>query len=232
MAGLTGNIQKQLEELRSHISEQHNNCQSVKVLKNTDNLIVKLNQFLKYNINLTIQLPGIYLIIEKQSFQYLICVNFFKDDLDLAQVIVCVTCSKASQPLSGSEELQHHLNNYIYNSFDNQHDRNLFISLFEEACSYVKEHFIATEEVQPFKSKDTKKTNKASKGSDSEEGATEKKRSMKTSTDVLNRIMWDNEVKKEFITVGYLDRFLGIKECAFSDFDWGDIVNADLGRST
>lgn len=157
--------------------------------------------------------------------------NFFKDDLDLTKVIVCVTSTKASQPLSGSEELQHHLNNYIYNSFNNQHDKNLFISLFEEACSYVKEHFAATE-VKPIKSENTKKAKKVSKSSDSEEDMTEKKRSMKTSTDVLNRIMWDNRVNKEFITVGYLDRFLGIKECAFSDFDWGDIVNADLGKST
>lgn len=66
MAGLTGDIQNQLDELKSYISEQHNS-QSVKLLKNTDNLIVKFNQFLKYNINLTIQLPGIYLIIKKKT---------------------------------------------------------------------------------------------------------------------------------------------------------------------
>ena len=58
----------------------------------------------------------------------------------------------------------------------------------------------------------------------------EKKCSMKTSEDVLNRIQWDNEINKEYITVGYLDRFLGLKECHFNQFDWGDIVEADLGN--
>jgi len=52
---------------------------------------------------------------------------------------------------------------------------------------------------------------------------------MKTAGDVVNRIQWDEEIEKEFITVGYIDRFLGLKECAFNTFDWGDIVLADLG---
>lgn len=52
---------------------------------------------------------------------------------------------------------------------------------------------------------------------------------MKTANDVINRIQWDEEINKEFITVGYLDRFLGLKECSFNTFDWGDIVLADLG---
>ena len=128
-----------------------------------------------------------------------------------------------------SEELQHHLNDYIYNRYDDKDhkNKNIFISLFNEACLYVKEHLVQTE-TEKNNNKDKKKANN-SRNSDSDEDVTEKKCSMKTSTDVLNRIMWDNEINKEFITVGYLDRFLGIKECPFSDFDWGDIVNADLG---
>lgn len=55
-----------------------------------------------------------------------------------------------------------------------------------------------------------------------------KKVSMKTAGDVKHRIQWDDEIEKEFVTVGYLDRFLGLKECAFNTFDWGDIVLADI----
>ncbi len=58
MAGVTGDILNQIDELKTHINENHNNRQSVKVLQNTDNLIVKFNQFLNFNMNLTIQLPG------------------------------------------------------------------------------------------------------------------------------------------------------------------------------
>ena len=52
---------------------------------------------------------------------------------------------------------------------------------------------------------------------------------MKTAGDVRRRIQWDENINKEHITVGYLDRFLGIKECKFGAFDWGDIVLADMG---
>jgi len=57
----------------------------------------------------------------------------------------------------------------------------------------------------------------------------EKKPSMKTADAVVNRILWDENIAKAFITVGYLDRFFGLVECAFDEFDWGDIVLADLG---
>ena len=52
---------------------------------------------------------------------------------------------------------------------------------------------------------------------------------MKTAGDVVKRIQWDSEINEEYIVVGYLDRFVGIKECTFNTFDWGDIVLADLG---
>jgi len=52
---------------------------------------------------------------------------------------------------------------------------------------------------------------------------------MKTAADAVNRIQWDSQINKEHIIVGYLDRFVGIKECLFNTFDWGDIVLADLG---
>ena len=60
-----------------------------------------------------------------------------------------------------------------------------------------------------------------------------KKSPMKTAGDVVNRIQWDENIKREFMIVGYLDRFLGIKECEFDKFDWencfGNIAMADIG---
>ncbi len=41
-----------------------------------------------------------------------------------------------------------------------------------------------------------------------------KKVSMKTATDVINRIIWDDDLPTEDFIVGYLDRFIGT-----SDFD-------------
>lgn len=54
-----------------------------------------------------------------------------------------------------------------------------------------------------------------------------KKAPMKTATDVINRIQWDEKLNPEDFTVGYLDRFLGIIENSFSSFDWEDITSVD-----
>ncbi|XP_076331662.1 uncharacterized protein LOC143236889 isoform X3 [Tachypleus tridentatus] len=51
---------------------------------------------------------------------------------------------------------------------------------------------------------------------------TTKKPSMKTATDVISRIQWDDLLCKEYFKVGYLDRFLGIVEKPFLAFDWSD----------
>ena len=51
----------------------------------------------------------------------------------------------------------------------------------------------------------------------------EKLPSMKTSTDVLSRIFWDDALCVDDFLVGYLDRFLGIIEKPVTDFCWDDI---------
>ena len=56
---------------------------------------------------------------------------------------------------------------------------------------------------------------------------TEKKQSMKTATDVIQRILWDESLPTEKFTVGYLDRFVGIVEKPFSSFSWEDIASVD-----
>ena len=54
-----------------------------------------------------------------------------------------------------------------------------------------------------------------------------KKPPMKTATDVINRIQWDEKLNPAQFTVGYLDRFVGIVENSFNSFDWEDVTSLD-----
>ncbi|KAK7071939.1 Solute carrier 7 member 3, partial [Halocaridina rubra] len=55
-----------------------------------------------------------------------------------------------------------------------------------------------------------------------------KKPPMKTAGDVRNRILWDAMLEKEYFTVGYLDRFVGIVEKPFTDFTWEHLALVDV----
>ncbi|KAK8737249.1 hypothetical protein OTU49_004405 [Cherax quadricarinatus] len=61
-----------------------------------------------------------------------------------------------------------------------------------------------------------------------EEKTEEKKPSMKTAGDVRKRIQWDPELRKEYFTVGYLDRFSGVVEKPFTSFSWEHLSMVDL----
>lgn len=43
---------------------------------------------------------------------------------------------------------------------------------------------------------------------------------MRTADDVISRILWDPSVDASRFVVGYVDRFLGVVERPFSDFNW------------
>lgn len=102
--------------------------------------------------------------------------------------------------------------------------------MFNKCSDYVEEQFPKAGQSCPKGKRDRKKKNSSTAGKhEDDELTTTKKSSMKTAGDVVNRIQWDEEIEKQFVTVGYLDRFLGLKECAFNTFDWGDIVLADIG---
>lgn len=60
-----------------------------------------------------------------------------------------------------------------------------------------------------------------------DEDTCSKKKSMKTASDVISRIQWDENLSKEDFVVGYLDRFVGIVEKCFGDFSWEDIASVD-----
>jgi uncharacterized protein (UPF0248 family) len=57
-----------------------------------------------------------------------------------------------------------------------------------------------------------------------ETGDGEKKAPMRTSEEVISRILWDPDLPSEEFKVGYLDRFLGIMEKPFSSFSWEDLA--------
>lgn len=43
---------------------------------------------------------------------------------------------------------------------------------------------------------------------------------MRTADDVISRILWDSSVDASEFVVGYVDRFLGVLERPFVDFNW------------
>ena len=55
----------------------------------------------------------------------------------------------------------------------------------------------------------------------------EKKSAMKTAEDVISRIQWDASLPVACFSVGYLDRFTGVVEKAFSSLSWQDVASVD-----
>ena len=50
---------------------------------------------------------------------------------------------------------------------------------------------------------------------------------MKTASDVIKRLQWDQDVEKEEFIVGYMDRIVGLQERRFTDFTWEDLASVD-----
>ncbi|XP_051261410.1 leukocyte receptor cluster member 9 isoform X2 [Dicentrarchus labrax] len=67
--------------------------------------------------------------------------------------------------------------------------------------------------------KHKKKINKATKPKDEAKDVNKKPR-MRTADDVISRILWDASVDASEFVVGYVDRFLGVLERPFSEFNW------------
>ncbi|CAH8827621.1 unnamed protein product [Trichobilharzia szidati] len=51
--------------------------------------------------------------------------------------------------------------------------------------------------------------------------------SMRTAMDVVKRVLWDEMIPQESITIGYLDRFKGIIEKPFDAFSWEPLDSLD-----
>ncbi|XP_044062845.1 leukocyte receptor cluster member 9 isoform X2 [Siniperca chuatsi] len=68
--------------------------------------------------------------------------------------------------------------------------------------------------------KHKKKVNKATNPKYNEAKEVNKKPRMRTADDVISRILWDPSVDASEFVVGYVDRFLGVLERPFNDFNW------------
>ncbi|XP_029929147.1 leukocyte receptor cluster member 9 isoform X2 [Myripristis murdjan] len=64
------------------------------------------------------------------------------------------------------------------------------------------------------------KGTKAAKPKYTEGKELNKKPRMRTADDVISRILWDPSVEASEFVVGYVDRFLGVLERPFSEFNW------------
>ncbi|CAB4019043.1 Leukocyte receptor cluster member 9 [Paramuricea clavata] len=105
---------------------------------------------------------------------------------------------------------------------------------FGDTCFNVHEKLstedtIEDESTNTFENKTNNIKNKLQKPKTNivESEKSRKKPPMKTATDVINRIQWDEKLNPEHFTVGYLDRFLGIVENSFNSFDWEDVTSVD-----
>ena len=92
---------------------------------------------------------------------------------------------------------------------------------FGEKCKNIHEAGQGNAEASP------KSRRKQNIKADKEEIINKKKPSMRTAEDVKNRILWDPMLPEEFFIIGYLDRFLGIKEESFSTFSWEHLASVD-----
>merc|ERR1712062_4923 len=50
---------------------------------------------------------------------------------------------------------------------------------------------------------------------------------MKTVMDVVNRILWDDDLDPDEFSIDYLDRFIGVQGKAFTDFSWKNMADID-----
>ncbi|RUS71165.1 hypothetical protein EGW08_021076 [Elysia chlorotica] len=77
------------------------------------------------------------------------------------------------------------------------------------------------------KKKNKRRKQKSGDTKDEGEGGDEKLPPMKTASDVVNRIIWDDALEKDDFIVGYFDRFRGLMERSFSAFSWEDLAAVD-----
>jgi len=195
-------LKDQIESLQKHI--QSIESKNIKILNNIGeySYVIKFSQFNEYDLNLTIQIP-----IE--------IIN--------SNIILHKYGNSQKNSENKIERIQLELQHYFKNL---NKSNNWLIDFYLKASEIIQQNF---ESRKATKSNEATKKEKIEHKNDSDSDQEQtKKSSMKTSEDVINRIFWDQEINKEFITVGYLDRFLGIKEVLFNLFDWGDIVEADM----
>lgn len=209
MASSNDKMKTDLEDLKKHIQSQ---SKSVKILENigeSNSFVIKFTQFNEFDLNLTIQTSN---------------------ELINANIILYKYGNSQKNSESKIAHTQLELESYFKKlASQEETSKNVFIEFYLKAIQLINQSF-ETKKSTLNNNEVTKESKKEVKNATAKNDTevSSKKNSMKTSEDVINRIFWDQEINKEYITVGYLDRFLGIKEVLFNLFDWGDIVEADI----
>ena len=115
--------------------------------------------------------------------------------------------------------------NDIVKSHPNEHVLKILINSAEK---WISEHVVipTTTERKP----QVKKQEQMDQEKTVMEDVTEPvmKPQMKSANEVINHILWDEDLNKEHFSVGYLDRFRGIVEREFSAFSWEDTSSVGM----
>ncbi len=205
-------IEKNIENIKSHFKAFYADQVTLKVLTDIGEIpfVVKFTHLSVADVIVTLQILN---------------------DYDLKSSLLIISEIKQNKYDSEKfKELKETLLEVLKDDEKHNYSDNVLIEFFTKALEFIEDNFSTVKRNKKEKRKpkaDTK--NKSDSDEDKKSKSPEKKCSMKTAGDVVHRIQWDTEINQDYIIVGYLDRFLGLKECLFSTFDWGDIVLADFG---
>ena len=125
---------------------------------------------------------------------------------------------------TADDSMTSHLDQFLKN--EDQTNRSL-VCLATAAKQWLEDNGVLPAVAVPQSSTKKSKVKKNQKPTDSDQGTATPKKKMRTADDVIKRIQWQQGLKSEDFTVGYLDRFLGVQEKEFGAFSWDDIATVD-----
>jgi len=107
-----------------------------------------------------------------------------------------------------------------------------YCAFFQEGKCRFGDSCLNLHEADPNHKPKQKRKNKKEKKKSAEEEETcwkcrKQKKKLRTVMDVVNRVQWDEQYNPEHFIVGYLDRFDGLVEEEFLNFDWSDVTTVD-----
>jgi hypothetical protein len=229
-------IEKNISNLKSHFKVYYADQATVKILENVGDIpcVIKCNYSGAPDLNITLQILGKKELKTKNQTLKGLSINIsliFKADYSLSNSNLFINSVKKDK-YDGDKlnELNQKLKEVLSKENDYKNSDSFLVELFTKCLEFIDDNFCSNNKSSARSKTKAKTKNKSPNRlkNDRENKISDKKPSMKTANDVVNRIQWDKEINKENIVVGYLDRFLGIKECTFNTFDWGDIVLADI----
>jgi len=178
----------------------------------------------EFSVKVIEDLGNIPYMVSVSMPQYAMCVKLQLDG-SYPQASPCVIC----KPLGDeTAHLSGGLTSHLDNVATKHNPERVLARLVTSAKEWLKQENIVLETKQDSprgKKKQNKK--KKNKPQAEDEVYEEKKPPMKTATDVISRIQWDAAFSRDDITVGYMDRMLGLQEKKFNDFSWLAIATVD-----